>query len=225
MRGKLYLVAIPIGNFNDITLRALDILKTVDIIVLEEQKEGNKFLRHISITTHTELLNEHNEEQSSEIIIDYLISGKNVALISDSGTPVFSDPGRLLVRKAHNKNIRIIPLPGASSLMPALIVSGFSIEKFVYYGWLSPKSYKRRNELRSLKKEKRTIVILDTPYRLISLLRDVKDVFGSTRNICVAYNLTMSDEKVIIGKPIEVYEYVAKHKLKGEFVLLIEGID
>ncbi len=225
MPGKLYLVSIPIGNPDDITVRAIKVLKTVDYIVLEEQKEGAKFLRYLDIQSPTELLNEHNEENMTEVLLDYLNSGKNVAVISDSGTPVFSDPGRLLVQSCHQQNIRVIPIPGASSLMPALIVSGFPIDNFLYYGWLSPKTDVRKNELRSLKREKRTIVILDTPYRLKSLVRDLKEIFTDTREICVAYNITLADEKIILGNPSKVYNEVIKNNLKGEFVLLISGIE
>ena len=149
MPGTLYLVATPIGNYEDFTLRAIRILKEVDLVVFEERKEGAKLLRHLGIEKPVDSVNEHNELAASQIIIGHLREGKNVALISDAGTPVFSDPGSELVKKAVRANIRIVPIPGASSLMPALSVSGFNIDRFSFYGFLSPKRERRVRELRS----------------------------------------------------------------------------
>lgn len=225
MAGVLFLVATPIGNFDDITIRALNILKSVDVIVGEEIKECRKLLKHYSIDKPIKLLNEHNEQEATGEIIALLQAHKNVALISDSGTPVFSDPGRLLVRNAIIQKIKVIPLPGASSLMPALTVSGFDIEKFVFVGWLSPKSVKRKIELRELLKEKRTMVLMDTPYRLLQLLRDMSEVFGNSRKLSISYNLTMENEEIFYGTAKELFESLSKRNLKGEFVIVIEGID
>ena len=170
-KGTLYLVATPIGNPDDITLRALKILKEVDIILCEELKEGKRILSNYQIEPkELDTLNEHNENSKIEKIISDLNSGKNIALISDAGTPVFSDPGSLLVKRAIKEGIKIVPIPGASALLLALIVSGFNIEKFVYYGWLSQKRAKRREELRRLRGEQRTVVIFETPYRVIPVL-------------------------------------------------------
>ncbi len=225
MAGFLFLVATPIGNFDDITIRALNILKSVDVIVGEEIKECRKLLKHYSIDKPIKLLNEHNEQEATGEIIALLQAHKNVALISDSGTPVFSDPGRLLVRNAIIQKIKVIPLPGASSLMPALTVSGFDIEKFVFVGWLSPKSVKRKIELRELLKEKRTMVLMDTPYRLLQLLRAMSEVFGNSRKLSISYNLTMDNEEIFYGTAKELFESLSKRNLKGEFVIVIEGID
>jgi 16S rRNA (cytidine1402-2'-O)-methyltransferase len=130
-----------------------------------------------------------------------------------------------LVRKAIIQKIKVIPLPGASSLMPALTVSGFDIEKFVFVGWLSPKSDKRKIELRELLKEKRTMVLMDTPYRLLQLLRDMSEVFGNSRKLSISYNLTMENEEIFYGTAKYLYESLSKRNLKGEFVIVIEGID
>lgn len=225
VNGVLYLVATPIGNFDDITIRALNILKSVDVIVGEEIRECRRLLKHYGIDKPIELINEHNEQEDSDKIIGLLKADKNIALISDSGTPVFSDPGRLLVRKAIIQKIKVIPLPGASSLMPALTISGFDIEKFVFVGWLSPKSDKRKIELRELLKEKRTMVLMDTPYRLLQLLRDMSEVFGNSRKLSISYNLTMENEEIFYGTAKYLYESLSKRNLKGEFVIVVEGID
>lgn len=223
MKGTLYLVATPIGNFADMTFRAIDVLKQVDLVVYEERKEGGRLLRHFGIEKPVESLNEHNEAAATFIILDHLKKGKNIAVVSDSGTPVFSDPGQLLVRKAIDDGIKVVPIPGASSLMPALTVSGFSIDQFVFYGWLSPKRPRRVTELQQLKRERRTIVLMDTPYRLLTLLKDISDVFGSSRRLCVAFDLTLPDEEIFHGTAPQLVEKLTKLDKKGEFVVVIES--
>jgi 16S rRNA (cytidine1402-2'-O)-methyltransferase len=170
-----------------------------------------------------EMLNEHNESAASHVILQHLAAGKTIALVSDCGTPVFSDPGQLLVRKAIERGVRIVPVPGASSLLPALTVSGFSIDQFLFYGWLSPKKERRRAELRQLQLERRTIVLMDTPYRLIPLLKDLADVFGTSRRLCLALNLTMPDERVLYGTAPELHKLCAAQEMKAEFVIVVEG--
>jgi 16S rRNA (cytidine1402-2'-O)-methyltransferase len=223
MSGVLYLVATPIGNVEDITFRAVRVLKEVDIVVYEERKEGGRLLRHLGIEKPVESLNEHNESAATFIILDHLKNGKSVALVSDCGTPVFSDPGQLLVRKAVERSIKVVPVPGASSLMPALTVSGFSIDQFVYYGWLSPKRPRRIAELQQLKRERRTIVLMDTPYRLVALLKDIGDVFGESRRLCVAFDLTMPDEEIFHGTAPTLFARFSKDERKGEFVIIVES--
>ncbi|HEX9006227.1 MAG TPA: 16S rRNA (cytidine(1402)-2'-O)-methyltransferase [Bacteroidota bacterium] len=222
MPGTLYLVATPIGNYDDITLRALAVLRAVDLIVYEERREGERLLRHFKIEKPVETLNEHNEAAATFHLLEHLKAGKAVALVSDGGTPVFSDPGRLLVERAIADGVRIVPLPGASSLLPALIVSGFSLDQFLYYGWLSPKKERRQAELRQLREERRTIVIMETPYRLVPLLRDLASAF-SQRRVCVAYDLTMPDEQLFHGSAADLYKELSSRELKGEFVVVIEG--
>jgi 16S rRNA (cytidine1402-2'-O)-methyltransferase len=223
MKGTLYLVATPIGNFADMTFRAIEILKQVDVVVYEERKEGGRLLRHFGIEKPVESLNEHNEAAATFIILDHLKKGKSIAVVSDSGTPVFSDPGQLLVRKAIDDGIKVVPIPGASSLMPALTVSGFSIDQFVFYGWLSPKRPRRITELQQLKRERRTIVLMDTPYRLLALLKDISDVFSSSRRLCVAFDLTLPDEEIFHGTAPQLVEKLTKLDKKGEFVVVIES--
>jgi 16S rRNA (cytidine1402-2'-O)-methyltransferase len=223
MPGVLYLVAVPIGNYDDITFRAIKVLKEANLVVCEERSEGQRLLHRYGIENQIETLNEHNETAAASVFINILKEGKSIALISDAGTPVFSDPGRIMVEKAIRQNIKIIPVPGASSLLPALIVSGFAIKEFLFAGFLSPKRERRLTELRELRKEQRTIVLMDTPYRLVQLLRDMADVFGETRRVCIAFNLTMPDEEIFYGTAPELHKKFQKEEKKGEFVVVLEG--
>lgn len=224
MSGRLYLVATPIGDDEDITIRALKVLKEVDLVVCEERREGERLLRRWGIAKPLETLNEHNEAAATTVLLEALRSGRALALVSDGGTPVFSDPGAELVRRSAEAGIVITPVPGASSLMPALTVCGFGIDRFLFYGWLSPKKERRRAELRALVRERRAIVLMDTPYRLAPLLRDLASAFGEGRAMCLAYNLTMPDEQIIRGTAKELYARVSGSGLKGEFVVVIEGV-
>jgi 16S rRNA (cytidine1402-2'-O)-methyltransferase len=224
MAGTLFLVATPIGNWEDITLRALRVLKEVDLVVYEERKEGARLLRQYGIEKPVENLNEHNEAAATQIILDRLKSGASVAVISDAGTPVFSDPGQTLVQRALQLGIHVVPVPGASSLMPALIVSGFPIREFLFQGFLSPKRERRIAELQKLKREPRTIVVMEAPYRLVQLVRDIADVFGDSRQVCVAFDLTLPTEEIFHGSAPELYKRFVKEERKGEFVLLVEAM-
>jgi 16S rRNA (cytidine1402-2'-O)-methyltransferase len=191
--------------------------------VYEERKEGSRLLRHYGIDKPVESLNEHNEAAASQVILERIKNGISVALISDAGTPVFSDPGQILVSKAIQMGIRIVPIPGASSLLPALIVSGFRLQEFLFQGFLSPKRNRRIAELQQLKRETRTIVLMDAPYRLVQLVRDIAAVIGPSRRICVAFDLTLPSEQIFRGTAPELYKQFAKEERKGEFVLMIEG--
>ena len=223
MKGKLYLVATPIGNYEDITLRALNILKSVDFIICEEFKEARRLLSHYQINKELFSLNEHNEKDNAEEILIKIIEGKSAALISDCGTPLFSDPGHLLVELCISQNIDIVPVPGASSLLPALTGSGFNFEKFYHYGWLSPKKDIRKQQLIKLKSINEVIILMDTPYRLKSLLEDVVKIFGKNIPIVLAYQLTMHDEKFFRANASEILKISEEKKLKGEFVLLLNN--
>jgi 16S rRNA (cytidine1402-2'-O)-methyltransferase len=224
MPGTLYLVSTPIGNLEDMTARAVRVLREADIVVYEERKEGWRLLRHFGVEKPVESLNEHNEVAATQVILDKLKEGKTVALISDAGTPVFSDPGQLLVRKATERGMRVIPVPGASSLMPALTVSGFPIDRFVFYGFLSPKRNRRLIELQELKKEKRTIVLMDAPYRLVQLMRDIADVIGGTRKVCVAFDLTLPTEQIFHGTAPVLVQQFSRKEMKGEFVIVLDTV-
>ena len=223
MKPTLYLTATPIGNYDDITVRALNVLKSVDFIICEEFKEARRLLAHLEIKKELVSLNEHNEEETASEIVEKLKEGKSAALISDCGTPLFSDPGHLLVDLCLAEKIDVVPLPGASSLMPALTASGLDIEKFYYYGWLSPKKDIRRKELLRLKNIKELIVLLDTPYRLKTLLTDVLKILGANKHCVLAFELTMKTEKFYRGSVSKILSIAEKRNLKGEFVLLVDN--
>jgi 16S rRNA (cytidine1402-2'-O)-methyltransferase len=223
MTPTLYITPTPIGNYEDITFRALRILKEVDFIICEELKPANRLLAHFDIKKELVSLNEHNQKDISQELANKLLEGKSAALISDAGTPLFSDPGHDLIDYCISYKINIVPLPGASSLMPALISSGLNIEKFFYYGWLSPKKEIRKQELHQLKKNHELIVFMETPYRIKRILEDIIKNFGPQQHIVLAYKLTMPEEKLFRGSATNVLNEVEKKNLKGEFVLMIDN--
>jgi 16S rRNA (cytidine1402-2'-O)-methyltransferase len=223
MQHKLYIVSVPIGNYDDITLRALNILKEVDLIICEEYKPTRRLLSQYEITKELFSLNEHNESELAIEAIKEITSGKSAALISDAGTPLFSDPGTILVNKAIENNIQIIPIPGASSLLSALVGSGFELNNFYYYGWLSPKKEIRRDQLRKLKSVKELIILMETPYRLLALLTDIEKSFGKLQYIVVAFKLTQNGENYYRGSVNSIIKIVNEKKLKGEFVLMLDN--
>lgn len=223
MKRKLFLVSTPIGNYEDITLRALDILKNVDLIICEEYKAARKLLSHYKINKELITLNEHNESEIANEILLRILEENTAALISDCGTPLFSDPGHLLVDLCITQGIEVVPVPGASSLLPALIGSGYDIEKFYYYGWLSAKKDIRRKQLLDLRRIKEVIVLMDTPYRLKRLLSDVVKIFGNATPVVLAFELTMKDEKFYRGSAQKVLNIAEKNNLKGEFVLIVNN--
>ena len=223
MPGKLYIVSTPIGNYEDITLRAIRILKEVDFIICEELKEARRLLSHYQVEKELVSLNEHNEEEVVNEILFKILEGKSAALISDAGTPLFSDPGHLLVELCISQKIDVIPVPGANSLLSALIGSGLDFEKFYYYGWLSPKKDERRKELLRLKGIREVIVLLDTPYRLKSLLADVVKISGKNVRAVLAFDLTMKTERFYRGTAEEILKIAEQKNLKGEFVLVLDN--
>ena len=198
-------------------------LKQVDFIICEEFKEARRLLSHFKIEKELFSLNEHNQEESSRELFELISSGKSAALISDCGTPLFSDPGHLLVQMCIKAKIDVVPIPGASSLLPALVGSGFNLDKFYYAGWLSPKSDIRKKELLRLKSIKELIVLMETPYRLKAILTDVSKIFGASLQIVVAFDLTLPTEKFFRGTVSDILKVVESKNLKGEFVLLINN--
>ena len=223
MSGILYIVPTPIGNYDDITVRGLKTLQSVDMVICEEYKEARRLLSTFQITKDLISLNEHNEKDTASEVVAILKEGKNLALISDCGTPLFSDPGTYLINLCIQANINIIPLPGTSSLMTALSGSGFDINKFQYYGWLSPKREIRSGELQRLKKIQGLIVLLETPYRLIRLLEDLASTFPKNTRGVLAYELTKSEECYYRGTLEEILDTAKKKSLKGEFVMLVNN--
>ena len=223
MNKTLFIVSTPIGNYEDITLRALNVLREVDFIICEEFKEGRRLLSRYKIEKKLIELNEHNEEEASDEILQMMLDGKSAALISDCGTPLFSDPGHLLVDLAIQNKVEVIPVPGASSLLAALVGSGLDFEKFYYYGWLSPKKDIRRKQLLDLKRRKETILLMDTPYRLKTLMEDVVKILGANIPCVLAFELTKEKEKFYRGNAGNILKHVEKENLKGEFVLIIQN--
>jgi 16S rRNA (cytidine1402-2'-O)-methyltransferase len=223
MKKTLYIVSVPIGNYDDITLRALNILRKADFIICEEYREARRLLSKYKIEKDLVELNEHNEEKASEEILQMILNGKSAALISDCGTPLFSDPGHLLVNLAIQNKIDVVPIPGVSSLLAALVGSGLDFEKFYYYGWLSPKKDIRRKQLLDLKRRKETIVLMDTPYRLKTLMEDVVKILGANIPCVLAFELTKEKEKFYRGNAGNILKHVEKENLKGEFVLIIQN--
>ena len=221
--GKLFIVATPIGNPKDITLRALDVLEKADIIICEEFRAGSTLLKKIGIA-NKELLpfNENNEDDQLPSIINLLIQDKKtLALISDHGTPVFADPGHKLIRQASQLEIPIIPIPGPSSLMAAFSMLDFKLDKFIFGGFLPRNDRDRNRQLNQLKSYKMPVVIMDTPYRLLKLLDSVQQVFGKKTRITLACDLTQSQEMVYRGAVSEVKRSLIKKK--AEFILIIHN--
>jgi len=229
MEKTLFIVSTPIGNHEDITLRALRILKEVNFIICEEFKEARILLSKFKIEKQLVELNEHNENEVSDEILMMLLEGKSAALISDCGTPLFSDPGHLLVDLCIQNKIDVVPIPGVSSLLTALVGSGMDFEKFYYYGWLSPKKDIRRKQLLDLKKRKssgpngETIVLMDTPYRLKTLMEDIVKLLGPNIPCVLAFELTKEREKFYRGNTGNILSHVEKENLKGEFILIIQN--
>lgn len=221
--GKLFLVSTPIGNYDDITLRALKILQEVDYIICEEYKIAKRLLSYYKIEKELLQVNEHNEKENSNEIINLLKNGRNLALISDCGTPLFSDPGNYLVTLALNNNIRVIPIPGANSVIQALSGAGFKINKFYFFGWLSAKNEMRKNELKKISKIKDVIVLMETPYRLQKLLLEISQNFNPNTYVVLAYELTKENEFYFRGTIKEIYKIATEKNLKGEFVLIIDN--
>lgn len=224
--GSLYIVATPIGNLEDITDRAKRVLSEVDIIAAEDTRHSAKLLRHLQINTPLVALHDHNEKLFAPVLIEKIKSGQCIALISDAGTPLLSDPGFGLVDLATSSGIEIIPVVGASALMAALSVAGMPVDRFVFEGFLPAKPVARQKRLQSLANESRTIIFFEAPHRIISTLNDMKDVFGGKRLVSVARELTKVYEQVVRAELDEILSSFATGEIKarGEFVLLLGGM-
>lgn len=220
-KNKLYVVATHIGNPDDITLRALKVLKRVDFVICEEFKVGSKLLKGYDIKKPLVLLNEHNETEQTQIILDRLVmNGETAAIISDAGTPLFADPGNNLVWQCHQNGFEVVPVPGPSSLMAALMVSGIKLEQFLYYGFLPANKDERRRAIKRLPNNY-DLIFLETPYRLKQLLADLKKILGQNRQAIIAYKLTQPEEKIFWGSLKEV-SIMTKDLPKGEFVFILK---
>ena len=218
-KNVLYLVATPIGNLADITLRALEILKSVDIIYAEDTRNSLVLLKHYNITTHLESYHNFNEEEKTDLIINQLADGMNVAIISDAGLPVISDPGFKIVKKARELGYAVSTIPGASAGISALISSGLAPLPYTFYGFLDSKESKRKQELNELKYLKHTIIFYEAPHRIFETLNNMLEVFGD-RNVVLARELTKRFEEYIIGN---ISDILKEDSIKGEIVLMVEG--
>ena len=222
MRGTLYIVSTPIGNLEDITLRALKVLKNVRIIAAEDTRHTQKLLHHYDIHTRQTSYHDHNKEEKGAILISKLHEGNDVALVSDAGTPGISDPGYYLKKRAIEENIKIIPIPGPTASIAALSISGFPTDAFVFEGFLPSKKAARQKKLHEISTERRTIIVFEAPHRTLSTLKDISEIFGD-RKIVLTRELTKIFEEVIRGKVSDVIAKVEGRRLKGEITLIMEG--
>jgi len=219
----LYLVSVPIGNSDDITIRAKNILENANIIYGEERKEGYRIIRSIGIKRDDLLfVNEHNEQETIDEIIAYVKQGKSVAVYPDAGAPVFSDPGRFLVEAFQNNNLPVTVIPGASSLISGIALSGINMNNFYFAGFLPRDENNRQKELIKLKNLKTPLFIMETPYRLNKLLASITKIFGKEKNIIILANLTMNNEIIVKGTAKEITKKFGHDKNKKPFVMIIE---
>jgi 16S rRNA (cytidine1402-2'-O)-methyltransferase len=221
MPGTLYLVATPIGNLEDITLRALRILREVDLIACEDTRHSRKLTSHFGISTPLTACHQHNEEGKGEQLLRQLQAGKSIALISDAGTPAISDPGFVLVRLCRNAGIAVTAVPGPSATVAALSISGLPVERFAFDGFLPAKSHARREVFRRLLHEERTVLFYEAPHRLAAALADLVLELGAEREVAVARELTKLHEELFRGTAQAAREHFGREKVRGEIVLMI----
>ena len=222
--AKLYIVPTPIGNLDDITIRAVQVLKKVDLILCEDTRRSKKLLNHLGIKSQLRSHHKFNEHSEVEYIVKKIKQDRNVAVISDAGTPGISDPGFLIVRTCLENEIEVECLPGPTALIPALMVSGISSDKFIFEGFL-PIKKGRKTKLSILASEKRTMIFYESPHKLIRTLLDFENSFGPKRKISVSRELTKLYEETIRGTVEEMKEIYKSKKPKGEYVIVVEGKD
>ncbi|MBE9489441.1 MAG: 16S rRNA (cytidine(1402)-2'-O)-methyltransferase [Bacteroidetes bacterium] len=220
--SKLYIVPTPIGNLDDITLRAIKVLREVDLILAEDTRTSGKLLKHFEISTRMQSHHMHNEHKTITHIVQRLQSGETIALISDAGTPAISDPGFLLTRACIENNIEVDCLPGATAFVPALVNSGLPNDKFVFEGFL-PVKKGRQTRLKLLAEETRTIIFYESPHKLIKTLANFCEYFGEDRQVSVSRELTKLYEETIRGTAKEVLKHYTNKPPKGEIVIVVAG--
>ncbi len=222
--GILYIVPTPVGNLEDMTFRAVRILKEVDVVLAEDTRTSGILLKHFDI--HNHLLSHHkfNEHSTSQAIVDRLLAGQNVALISDAGTPGISDPGFFLVREAVRAGVEVQTLPGATAFVPALVSSGLPCDRFAFEGFL-PQKKGRQTKLQSLVAETRTMIFYESPYRVVKTLEQFSEVFGANRQVSVCREISKIHEESIRGTLEEVIAHFKEHEPKGEIVIVLAGAD
>ncbi len=225
MSGQINIVSTPIGNLKDITLRAIETLKSVDLILAEDTRIAKKLLNHFSINNTLESFNDKNEDLKNENLIKDLKEGKNIAIISDAGTPLISDPGFKLIRSAREESIKVTPIPGCTALIAGLSASGISSDKFTFLGFLPRTKIKRRKNLRHLIHKQETLIFFESVHRIGSTIADMKELFGQERKAVLCKEITKIYESFIGNNFKEITDYIKEHqdKLKGEFTIIVEG--
>ena len=222
MTGTLFIVATPIGNLEDLTMRALRVLKEADLIAAEDTRHTQILLAHYGIRTPLSSYHEHNERSKARQLVEELKAGKTIALVCDAGTPAISDPGYRLTQEALGAGVKVVPIPGASAVMAALSASGLPTDRFSFEGFLPAKVKERRARLQALAGESRTLIFYEAPHRLMDSLLDIKEIFGE-REIVIARELTKLHEEFLRGSITDVLEQLSHREPRGEITLLIHG--
>ena len=222
--AKLYIVPTPIGNLEDITLRAINVLKEVDFILAEDTRTSSHLMRHLGIEKPMHSHHKFNEHATVGRVVESIAAGKDVALVSDAGTPGISDPGFLLVRRCVEEGIEVVTLPGATALIPAVVQSGFPCDRFCFEGFL-PQKKGRMKRLEELSTEPRTIIFYESPYRVVKCLEQLAETFGAERRVAVVREITKKFEETVRGTIAEAIAHFKAHEPMGEFVIVVEGYD
>ena len=220
--AKLYIVPTPIGNLEDITLRAIRILKEVDFILAEDTRTSSILLKHLDIEKPLRSHHKFNEHATVQMVADSIEAGKDVALVSDAGTPGISDPGFLLVRTCVERGIDVVTLPGATAFVPALVQSGFPCDRFCFEGFL-PQKKGRKKRIEALANEERTMIFYESPYRVVKCLEQLAEVFGAEREVAVTREISKMFEETVRGTLSEAIQHFTAHAPKGEFVIVVAG--
>jgi len=225
--GVLYIVATPIGNLEDLSLRAIEVLRTVDVIAAEDTRHSKQLLKAHNISGHLISCHDYNEEGRAANFIQKLSKGINIALISDAGTPLISDPGYRLVKAAHDQGVKVVPVPGACAAITALSAAGLASDKFTFEGFLPSKSLARIHQLQKLAFEQRTMIFYEAPHRVLACMQDMIDIFGEHRPLTLARELTKKFETIRLGTLLSLVEWVSKDsdQQRGEIVLIVAGFE
>ena len=225
--GTLYVVATPIGNLGDISRRALEVLEAVDLVAAEDTRHSGQLLRHFGISTRLLACHDHNERIVADRLLSHLQQGNDIALISDAGTPLISDPGYHVVRKLRAAGVKIVPVPGPSAIIAALSVAGLPTDRFVYEGFLPAKGKARRDRLQRLASETRTVLMLESSHRIVDAVNDIADIAGAGRELVLARELTKTFEQIHADSAAGMREWLAADpdRQRGEFVLILAGAE
>ena len=223
--GKLYIVSTPIGNLKDMTFRAIEVLKSVDLVAAEDTRRTRELLNHFEVGTKITSYHEHNKFDKAKNIIDMIKEGTDVAVVTDAGTPIVSDPGNVLVKFAIEENIEITAVPGCSAVINAIVLSGLDSDSFVFVGFLKDDNKKRKEQLKELEFEIRTMVFYISPHDLLKDLKQLMEVFGEERKASLSREMTKVHEETVRGTLKEIYGIFESRDIKGEFVLSVAGLD